>query len=110
MRRRPKRPKHKCVNGVTKVAYQFRTLRRNKRVRTKLIRHRVSKRVNQWTERETRCEIKTKPRSVNGCCHRRSGPGKSIKPVTAATKNLTGRTRHACHHSCRGSRVGCAVL
>jgi len=25
-------------------------------------------------------------------------------------KNLTSRTPHACHHSCRGSRVGCAVL
>jgi len=25
-------------------------------------------------------------------------------------KNLTRRTQHACHHSCRGSRVGCAVL
>jgi hypothetical protein len=30
-------------------------------MRSKLIRRRVSKRVNQWTERETRCEIKTKP-------------------------------------------------
>src|SRR5206468_1753696 len=69
MRRRPKRPKHKCVNGVTKVAYRFRALRRSKRVRTKLIRRRVSKRVNQWTERETRYEIKTKSWSVNGWCH-----------------------------------------
>src|SRR6266487_2219855 len=69
MRRRPKRPKHKCVNGVKKVAYRFRTLRRSKRVRTKLIRRRVSKRVNQWTERETRYDIKTKSWSVNGWCH-----------------------------------------
>src|SRR6266446_8367281 len=77
MRRRPKRPKHKCANGVPKVAYRFRTPRRSKRMRTKLIRRRVSERVNQWVERETRCEIKTKPRSVNGWCHRRSEPGKS---------------------------------
>src|SRR6266487_3037316 len=83
MRRRPKRPKHKCVNGVTKVGYRFRTLRRSKRVRTKLIRRRVSKRVNQWTERETRCEIKTKSWSVNSWCHLLNEPCKSIKPVTA---------------------------
>ena len=25
-------------------------------------------------------------------------------------ENLTSRTRHACHHSYRGSGVGCAVL
>src|SRR6266480_2535856 len=85
MRRRPMRPKHKCVNGVTKVAYRFRTLRRSKRVRTKLIRRRVSERVNQSTERETRCE-KTKSWSVNGWCHRRNEPGKSIKPITAGYK------------------------
>src|SRR6266436_4415818 len=83
IQRRPKRPKHKCVNGVTKVAYWFQTLRRSKRVRTKLIRRRLSKRGNQWTERETRYEIKTKSWSVNGWCHRRSEPGKSIKLVTA---------------------------
>src|SRR6266542_5511893 len=29
IRRGPKRPKHKCANGVTKAACQFRTLRRN---------------------------------------------------------------------------------
>src|SRR6266700_6991416 len=69
IQRGPKRPKHKCVNGATKVAYRFRTLRRSKRVRTKLIRRRVSKRVNQWTERETRYDIKTKSWSVNGWCH-----------------------------------------
>src|SRR6266487_2756034 len=90
MRRRPKRPKHKCVNGVKKVAYRFRTLRRSKRVRTKLIRRRVSKRVNQWTERETRCEIKTKSWSVNGWCH----PSKSIKPVTASYEDPTSRLEH----------------
>src|SRR6267154_6057974 len=94
MRRRPKRPKHKCVNGVPKVAYWFRTLRRSKRVRTKLIRRRVSERGNQWTERETRCE-KTKSWSVDGGCHRRNEPGKSIKPVTAGYKepNETHATR-----------------
>src|SRR6266446_8865075 len=85
MRRRPKRPKHKCVNGVPKVAYRFRTLRRSKSVRTKLIRRRVSKRVDYWTERETRCK-KTKSWSVHGWCHRRNEPGKSIKPVTAGYK------------------------
>src|SRR6266436_2812438 len=66
IQRRPKRPKQKFVNGVTKVAYRFQTLRRSKRVRTKLIRRRLSKRGNQWTERETRYEIKTKSWSVNG--------------------------------------------
>jgi hypothetical protein len=30
-----------------------------------------------------------------------------LLPETA--KNLTSHTRHACHHSCRGSRVGCSV-
>src|SRR5437773_9228162 len=69
MRRRPKRPKHKCANGVRKAARQLRAPRRSKRVRTKLIRRRVSKRVNQWTERETRYDIKTKSWSVNGWCH-----------------------------------------
>src|SRR5437773_11888914 len=69
MRRGRKQPKHKCANGRRKAACQFRTLRRSKRVRTKLIRCRVSERVNQWTERETRCEIKTKPWSVNGWRH-----------------------------------------
>ena len=38
-------------------------------MRTKLIRRRVSERVNQWTERETRYDIKTKSWSVNGWCH-----------------------------------------
>ncbi len=38
-------------------------------MRTKLTRRRVSKRVNQWTERETRCEIKTEARSLNAWCH-----------------------------------------
>src|SRR6266481_5589155 len=61
IQRGPRRPKRKCVNGLTKVACQFRTLRRSKRLRSQLIRRRVPKRVNQWTERETRCEIRTEP-------------------------------------------------
>src|SRR5438874_9567553 len=85
MRRGRKQPKHKCANGRRKAACQFRTLRRSKRVRTKLIRRRVSERVNQWTERETRCE-KTKSWSVDRWCHRRNEPGKSIKPETAGYK------------------------
>src|SRR6266481_3448536 len=61
MRRRPQRPKHKCANGVRKAAGQLRTLRRSKRLRSQLIRRRVPKRVNQSTEGETRCEIRTEP-------------------------------------------------
>src|SRR6266498_1939253 len=83
IRRRPKRPKRKCANGVRKAAGQLQTLRRSKRLRSQLIRRRVPKRVNQSTEGETRCEIKTKSWSVNGWGHRRNEPGKSIKPVTA---------------------------
>src|SRR5437867_5164613 len=69
IQRGPRRLKRKCVNGVTKAACQLRAPRRSKPLRRQSIRRRVSKRVNQWTERETRYEIKTKPWSVNGWCH-----------------------------------------
>src|SRR5206468_5743118 len=37
--------------------------------------------------------------------------GRTLRRLLPETeKNLTSRTRYACHHSCRGSRVGCAVL
>src|SRR5262249_4044322 len=45
IQRGPRRPKRKCVNGLTKVACQFRAIRRSKRVRSPLIRRRVPKRV-----------------------------------------------------------------
>src|SRR6266481_6305430 len=64
IQRGPRRPKRKCVNGVTKVAGQLRTFRRSKRLRSQLIRRRVPKSVNQWTDRETRCEIETKPSQI----------------------------------------------
>src|SRR6266436_4567230 len=94
IQRGPRRPKRKCANGVRKAPCQLPILPRSKRVRSQLIRPRLSKRVNQWTERETRCEIKTKFWSVNGWCHRRNEPGKSIKPVTAAYKDPTSRLEH----------------
>jgi hypothetical protein len=37
--------------------------------------------------------------------------GRALRRLLPETgKNLMSRTPHACHHSCRGSRVGCAVL
>src|SRR5882724_3172046 len=37
--------------------------------------------------------------------------GRTLRRLLSETgKNLTSRTRHTCHHSCRGSRVDCAVL
>src|SRR6266576_6769881 len=48
---------------------------------------------------------------VFGCLVAAVVLGRTLRRLLPETeKNQTSRTRHACHHSCRGSRVGCAVL
>jgi hypothetical protein len=48
---------------------------------------------------------------VFGCLVGAVLPGRTLRRLLPETgNNLTSRTRHACHHSCRGSRVGCTVL
>ena len=46
-----------------------------------------------------------------GCFVAAVVPGRTLRRLLPETgKNLTSRTRHARHHSCKGSGVGCAVL